>query len=61
MNDLQPYFSANKTSWNKRTAVHKDSAFYDLNGFKKGKTSLNQIELEELGNVKNKTLLHKLL
>ena len=58
MNDLQPYFSANKTSWNKRTAVHKDSAFYDLNGFKKGKTSLNKIELEELGNVKNKTLLH---
>ena len=58
MNDLQSYFSANKASWNKRTAVHKNSIFYDLQGFKKGKTSLNKIELEELGSVKGKTLLH---
>lgn len=58
MNDLQSYFSANKASWNKRTVVHKNSVFYDLEGFKKGKTSLNKIELEELGNVKGKTLLH---
>ncbi len=52
------YFAANKDSWNKRTAVHKDSAFYDLEGFKKGKSSLNKIELDELGDVKGKSLLH---
>lgn len=58
METYQSYFEENKQSWNKRTGVHKDSAFYDLASFKKGKTSLNKIELEELGNVKEKTLLH---
>ncbi len=58
MQNDQHYFDANKDSWNKRTAVHKDSAFYDLAAFKKGETSLNAIELEALGNVKGKTLLH---
>ncbi len=58
MDLYQTYFEANKQSWNKRTAVHKDSAFYDLASFKNGKSSLNKIELEELGNVKGKTLLH---
>ena len=54
----QSYFEENKQSWNKRTAVHKDSAFYDLASFKNGKTSLNKIELEELGDVTGKSLLH---
>ncbi len=58
MENYQSYFDANKASWNKRTAVHKDSAFYDLESFKKGKSSLNKIELEEVGDVKGKTLLH---
>jgi 2-polyprenyl-3-methyl-5-hydroxy-6-metoxy-1,4-benzoquinol methylase len=58
METYQSYFEDNKKSWNKRTAVHKDSAFYDLDAFKKGKTSLNKIELEEVGDVKGKTLLH---
>ncbi|HMK03089.1 MAG TPA: class I SAM-dependent methyltransferase [Ferruginibacter sp.] len=52
------YFEENKASWNKRTAVHKDSAFYDLASFKEGKTSLNKIELDEVGDVNGKTLLH---
>ena len=38
--------------------MHKDSAFYDLASFKNGKTSLNRTELEELGDVKGKSLLH---
>lgn len=58
MEMYQLYFDENKQSWNKRTAVHKDSAFYDLASFKKGKSSLSNIELEELGDVKGKTLLH---
>ena len=45
MESSESYFTANRDSWNKRTAVHKDSAFYDLEGFKKGKSSLNKIEL----------------
>jgi len=58
MDDHQSYFAANRESWNKRTAVHAVSSFYDLPAFKKGQSSLNRTELEELGNVSGKTLLH---
>ena len=58
MEIYQSYFEENKQAWNKRTAIHKDSAFYDLDSFKKGKSSLNKIELKELGDVKGKTILH---
>jgi len=56
--NYQQYFDANKDGWNKRTAVHKASAFYNLEAFKKGKSSLNKIELDEVGDVKGKSLLH---
>lgn len=52
------YFEANRDGWNKRTAVHKDSAFYGLAEFKAGKNVLNEIELREVGDVSGKTLLH---
>ena len=58
MEMYQSYFEENKASWNKRTGVHKDSAFYDLAGFKKGASSLTKIELDEMGDVKGKSLLH---
>jgi 2-polyprenyl-3-methyl-5-hydroxy-6-metoxy-1,4-benzoquinol methylase len=58
MEIYQSNFEENKKAWNKRTAVHKDSAFYDLDTFKMGKSSLNKIELEELGDVTGKSLLH---
>ena len=58
MNVHEKFFAANKASWNKRTIIHKDSAFYDLESFKKGKSSLNKIELDALGDVQGKTLLH---
>jgi len=57
-NNYQQYFDANKEGWNKRTAVHESSAFYDLETFKKGKSSLNAVEVNEVGNVKGKSLLH---
>ena len=52
------YFEANKDAWNKRTAVHIDSSFYNNASFKAGKSTLNKTELEELGNVQGKNLLH---
>ena len=55
---MNEYFEANKDLWNQRTAVHKDSAFYDLAGFKAGTNVLTPIELNEIGDVKGKTLLH---
>jgi len=58
MNQYSHYFEVNKQAWNVRTGIHKDSSFYDLEGFKNGLSSLKQIELQELGSVRNKTLLH---
>lgn len=58
MEDQEQYFIANKLNWNQRVAVHKNSDFYDLAGFKAGKNILTPIELNELGDVKGKSLLH---
>lgn len=56
--NYQAYFEANKDGWNKRTEIHKDTAFYDLKSFKEGINSLQHIELGEIGNVAGKELLH---
>ena len=45
MNDEQNYIEINRNSWNNKTDAHLKSEFYDLDGFLKGKTSLNEIEL----------------
>ncbi len=58
MSDQAKYFEANRELWNKRTTVHKDSDFYDLPGFKYGKSVLTPIETGELGNVEGKSMLH---
>ncbi|MGB5920175.1 class I SAM-dependent methyltransferase [Arcobacter sp.] len=52
------YLSINKEAWNKRTKVHIESDFYDVESFKNGKCSLNPVELEQVGNVQGKSLLH---
>lgn len=52
------YIEINRESWNNRTDTHLKSEFYDLQNFIKGKTSLNSIELELLGDIKGKTILH---
>ncbi|KIC03563.1 methyltransferase type 12 [Flavobacterium sp. JRM] len=52
------YIEVNKQSWNSRVESHLKSDFYDLEGFLKGNTSLNSIELELLGDVKGKSILH---
>lgn len=58
MSEHKQYFEANKELWNKRTVVHKDSSFYNLEGFKKGDTVLTPIELNELTDVAGKKMLH---
>ncbi len=58
MKDPVDYIAKNKTSWNDKTDHHYNSAFYDVDGFLKGKNSLNEIELKLLGDVSGKTILH---
>lgn len=57
---MKDYAGINKKWWNKVTPIHAKSNLYDLKSFKKGNTSLQSTEIEELGNVKGKTLLHLL-
>jgi ubiquinone/menaquinone biosynthesis C-methylase UbiE len=52
------YLEINKNSWNERATVHYDSKFYDVKSFIKGRTSLNEIELSILGDLKGKKILH---
>ena len=54
----QEYLEANRKNWNERTPIHAASDFYDVAGFKRGKSSLKPIELQELGNVSGKSMLH---
>ncbi len=54
----QDWLNINKVSWNQRTKLHIDSEFYDVTGFKKGNSTLHAIELELLGNIQNKKILH---
>ena len=52
------YISINKESWNNRVDAHVDSEFYDTDNFLKGRSSLNDIELNLLGDVSGKSILH---
>ncbi|WP_103071139.1 class I SAM-dependent methyltransferase [Aquimarina sediminis] len=56
--ELHKYFETNKETWNKKVDVHAVSDFYALEDFKKGKTSLKKYELEALGDVSGRSLLH---
>lgn len=58
MNIANNYIEINRQSWNNRTETHLKSEFYNLEGFLKGETSLNSIELDLLGDVKGKSILH---
>ena len=52
------YININKQTWNNKTDVHIASDFYDMQGFWDGKSTLNSIELELLGDIADKKILH---
>ena len=52
------YNEANRAYWNEITPSHSKSDFYDLESFKAGRNSLQEIELAALGDVSGKSLLH---
>lgn len=58
MSKNEKFFKTNKTTWNEKVKVHAKSEMYDLDAFKQGKSSLMAYELEALGNVNQKSLLH---
>ena len=45
-------------AWDLRTEAHLGSEFYDVEGFKAGRSSLRAFELDAVGEVRGKKLLH---
>ena len=58
MNYSKEYIEVNKNAWNKKVEVNYNSKFYGVETFLKTKNSLNKIELDLLGDVSNKKILH---
>ena len=51
-------FEINRESWDQRTREHWHSRFYDVDGFLAGKSSLNPLDLAEVGEVRGLSMLH---
>ena len=56
--NLENYIQINKETWNNKVAIHVASNFYNVKDFLKGKNSVPEIDLELLGNSKEKSILH---
>ena len=58
MEDNTNYFEVNKVTWNEKVGIHARSEMYKMEAFKAGETSLMPYELNALGDVNGKSLLH---
>jgi len=52
------YLEINKELWNTKLEFHLTSKMYDMEGFMSGRNSIDEIVMNEIGQVKDKTLLH---
>ena len=55
---MQEYIDNNRKLWDGMVPFHVASDFYDVASFKDGRNSLMRVELEEVGPVTGKSLLH---
>ena len=55
---MEDKFEIIRRNWNERTPIHAASKFYDVERFKSGRITLTDIERQEMGPVKGKSLLH---
>jgi ubiquinone/menaquinone biosynthesis C-methylase UbiE len=55
---MNEHIEVNRSLWNRWAQLHVGSSFYDVEGFKAGKSTLMPVELEELADVSGKTMLH---
>jgi SAM-dependent methyltransferase len=55
---MDDYLNTNRELWDKLAKIHYGSKFYDVEGFLRGKQTLDPVELEELPDMSGKTLLH---
>lgn len=52
------HFGANRSNWDERTAVHFASDFYDVEAWLREKTGPRKREVDALGDVRDKSLVH---
>lgn len=52
------YREANRARWDESVAVHAASSFYRVDDFLAGESTLLQLDLDEVGDVAGKSLLH---
>jgi 2-polyprenyl-3-methyl-5-hydroxy-6-metoxy-1,4-benzoquinol methylase len=56
--DFEDQIQRNQIHWDEISSIHFASPYYNVERFKAGNTSLLPIELEELGDIAKKSLLH---
>jgi 2-polyprenyl-3-methyl-5-hydroxy-6-metoxy-1,4-benzoquinol methylase len=56
--NINDYKNVNKKAWNKQVDVHVASEFYNVPDFLKGKNSVPEIDLNLLGDINGKSILH---
>ena len=55
---MSGYSEANRAMWDERVPIHVDGEFYDLEGFIRGGSSNLPFEVDELGDVEGRSLVH---
>jgi SAM-dependent methyltransferase len=55
---MSDYYETNKKRWNELVGIHAGTEEYDIESFLAGQNTLKPVELNILGDVKGKSLLH---
>ena len=54
----EDWLKTNREMWDERVAIHVSSDFYDVESFVAGASTLRPFELQELGDLSGRTLVH---
>jgi SAM-dependent methyltransferase len=55
---MPEWLRLNRENWDERVGIHAASEFYDLPAFRAGASTLRSFELDEVGDVSGRSLLH---
>jgi len=58
VSSLDRYLQANRAHWDEAVAIHATSEFYGVDRFLAGESTLLQLDLDEVGDVSGRSLLH---
>jgi len=55
---MEDWLAINRAHWDERVPIHRQGRFYDVDGFKTGRSTLRRQEVDDLVPVVGKTLVH---